>query len=92
VFGPDRFGQLLPLKEVRVFPSRFMPCTECGASVARDEAEQHRCDPERLLDFVMFGLRDEIAAFEPRLSAFLDSPQGQFHRWLAAREVRASRD
>ena len=74
-----------------MFPSRFMPCSECGASVARDEADVHRCDPERLLDFRMFGLRDEVAAFEDRLVAFLDSPQGQFHRWLAAHEVRRSR-
>jgi hypothetical protein len=36
----------------------------------------------------MFGLRDEIAAFETRLLAFLDSPHGRFHRWLAERHVR----
>jgi hypothetical protein len=75
-----------------MFPSRFMPCIECGASVARGEADQHRCDPERLLDFRMFILRDDIAAFETRLLAFLDSPRGRFHRWLAERDVRGIRD
>ena len=74
-----------------MFPSRFMPCNDCGASVARDETDRHRCDPERLLDFQMFGLRDEIAAFEARFLTFLDSPQGRFHRWLAARDVRGDR-
>jgi hypothetical protein len=56
--------------------------------VARGEDDQHRCEPERLLDYRMFGLRDEIAAFEARLLAFLDSPHGQFQRWLAARAIR----
>jgi len=69
-----------------------MPCSECGASVARGETDEHRCDPERLLDFQMFGLRDEVAAFDARLLAFLDSPQGQFHRWLAERQVRRTSD
>ena len=75
-----------------MFPSRFMPCTECGASVERARTDEHRCDPERLLDFRMFGLRDEIAALEASLKAFLDSPSGRFHRWLAAREVRGASD
>ena len=39
-----------------MFLSRFMPCTECGASVERAQTVEHRCDPERLLDFRMFGL------------------------------------
>jgi hypothetical protein len=67
-----------------------MPCTECGASVERSQADEHRCDPERLLDFRMFGLRDEVAALEAGLVAFLDSPNGRFHRWLAARDVRGA--
>ena len=71
-----------------MFLSRFMPCTECGASVERAQTDEHRCDPERLLDFRMFALRDEVAAFEANLTAFLDGPSGQFHRWLAARDVR----
>lgn len=73
-----------------MFPSRFMPCSECGASVARSATDEHRCDPERLVDFRMFGLREEVAAFEERLLAFLDSPHGRFHQWLAARDVRGS--
>lgn len=75
-----------------MFPSRFMPCIDCGASVARGEADQHTCDPERRLDFRMFVLRDEIAAFDTGLLRFLDSPQGHFNRWLAERDVRGITD
>lgn len=73
-----------------MFPSRFLPCPECGASLERIAADLHRCDPERLLDYRMFHLRDEVATFESRLAAFLSSPDGKFQRWLAAREVRGA--
>ena len=73
-----------------MFPSRYMPCPECGASLERSETD-HRCEPERQLDYVMFGLRDEIASLEPRFSTYLATPQGQFERWLAARDVRRTR-
>ena len=66
--------------------SRYMPCTECGASVAADEREQHVCDPERVLDFRMFQAREEVAGFESLLSRYLESPQGRFAQWLAERE------
>ena len=36
----------------------------------------------------MFGLREEIAAFETRFRDHLDTPTGQFQTWLASREVR----
>jgi hypothetical protein len=51
-------------------------------------ATAHTCDPERRADFVMFALRDDIAAFEDNLRAFLDDPHGRFESWLAARQVR----
>ena len=54
------------------FPqSRFMPCPECGVSVERVEIDLHECDAERLLDFRLFQLRDEIAAFDAQLAAWL---------------------
>ena len=54
------------------FPqSRFMPCGECGASVDRAVAEAHVCETERWLDFQLFQLRDEIAAFDDQLSNWL---------------------
>jgi hypothetical protein len=41
--------------------SNYMPCAECGASVAAADREAHECEPERLLDYRMFQLRSEVA-------------------------------
>ncbi len=62
-----------------------MPCTECGASVARGERDAHVCDAERRLEFELFQLRGAIAAFDAELAAYLDSPQGRFEAWDAER-------
>lgn len=71
--------------------SRYMPCPECGTSVERSAAAAHACDPERRLDYQLFGLRDEIASFESRFHAFLESARGRFELWYAARERRRRR-
>jgi len=71
-----------------VFTSRFMPCEDCGESVERSTAPSHRCSSERLVEYRMFGLREEIAGFEDRLEQFLQSGLGRFETWLAARRVR----
>jgi hypothetical protein len=66
------------------FPQpRFMPCSACGASVAREERQAHICDPERLVDYRLFQLRDDIDALEAELCAYLDTPAGQFEVWYA---------
>jgi hypothetical protein len=70
--------------------SNYMPCAECGASLAAAQREHHVCDPERLLEFRMFRLRDEVAGFDDRLRSYLESPQGRFAQWLAERERRDS--
>ncbi len=49
-----------------------MPCPECGASIG-DEGEEHVCDPEQLLDYAVFQLRDEIDGL------------GRFEAWDAER-------
>lgn len=67
------------------FPQpHYMPCVECGASVARDEAELHACERERRLDFAFFQLRGEREGFDEQLAAYLDSPRGRFEAWYAA--------
>ena len=72
------------------FPqSRFMPCPECGGSVERAEAGDHVCDGERLLDLRLFQLREEIAAFDAQLAAWLASARGRFAAWVAERDRRA---
>jgi hypothetical protein len=68
-----------------VFGSRFMPCSDCGASLAHDEHADHLCEHERWLDYQVFQHREELAACDTQLSAFLASPQGRFELWYAAR-------
>jgi hypothetical protein len=63
-----------------------MPCGECGASLARTAADGHVCDEKRRLDFRLFQLRSEIAAFDAQLAAWLASARGQFAAWLAERD------
>jgi hypothetical protein len=64
---------------------RFMPCDDCGASLARAERERHTCAPERRLDFELHQLRDELADFDAQLGAYLASPHGRFEVFDAER-------
>jgi hypothetical protein len=70
----------------RFFEPAFMPCSDCGASVARSVQQRHDCEDERLLEYRLFQLRDEIGAFDEHLSTYLASPQGRFAAFLAERE------
>jgi hypothetical protein len=63
-----------------------MPCPECGASVAAAEQGAHTCDPERRVDYQLFQLKDDVAAFDDALSSYLESPDGQFAQWVAERD------
>jgi hypothetical protein len=65
--------------------SPYMPCPECGVSLAGDEESEHVCDPVRRLEFELFGLRGGIAAFEEDLAAWLATAQGRFALWLCER-------
>jgi hypothetical protein len=57
--------------------------------VERIEVDAHECDGERLLDFRLFELREEIAAFDAQLAAWLASARGRFAAWVAERDRRA---
>jgi hypothetical protein len=63
----------------------FMPCPDCGASVARAESDRHVCEQERYLDYQLFAEREGVEAFEDDFGAYLDSPEGQFEQWDAER-------
>lgn len=63
-----------------------VPCSECGASIARDEVDEHECDPERRVEFALFQRREEIAAFEDEVSAYFASPRGRFDLFYAERD------
>jgi hypothetical protein len=62
-----------------------MPCPDCGASLAHEERADHVCERERWLDYQVFQHREELAVYDTQLSAYLDSPQGRFELWYAAR-------
>jgi hypothetical protein len=70
---------------------QHMPCNDCGASVAREERERHRCEENRRLDYLLFQHRDEIDAFDSELSCYLESPEGRFAVWDAEVHRRPSR-
>jgi hypothetical protein len=53
------------------------------------EAGAHVCDGERLLDFRLFHLREEIVAFDAQLATWLASARGRFAAWVAERDRRA---
>ena len=65
--------------------SPYMPCPDCGASLAGWEEEEHVCDPQRRLDYELFRLRGGIAAFEHDFAGWLATPHGRFAVWLAER-------
>jgi hypothetical protein len=72
-----------------MFPqSSHMPCAECGASVERTVTAAHVCDQERVLDFRLFQLREEIGAFDAQLAAWLVTARGRFAAWIAERDRR----
>lgn len=71
-----------------MFHSRYLPCPDCGASVDRAGDSRHECSPERLADYQLFGLRDEVAELETRVRDYLRTSAGRFDAWLAARQVR----
>ena len=68
---------------LRLPPPHHLPCPECGAAVELDRREDHVCDRERLLDYRMFALRDQVGAVERELEAYLESPEGRFELWCA---------
>lgn len=71
-----------------MFPSRFMPCPDCGGSVDRVDVDPHTCDPARLADYQLFTMRDEIAELELRFRQYVDTREGRFETWVASRTVR----
>jgi hypothetical protein len=73
------------------FPhSRYMPCAECGTSLDRTASAPHSCDREQALDFRLFQLRDEVAAFDAQLTEWLGSARGRFAAWIAERDRRGA--
>ncbi|HET7355063.1 MAG TPA: hypothetical protein VFJ09_00135 [Nocardioidaceae bacterium] len=74
-----------------MFPSRFLPCEECGAAVDRYASEPHLCDVQRRVDYQMFLFRDGVERFEDAFAEYVGSPVGRFEAFLAMRRVRRQR-
>lgn len=72
-----------------MFPSvpqpRFLPCPECGETIAAEERGAHVCEEERWATFQLHQLREEVERLDAQVAAYLDSPQGRFASWDAAR-------
>jgi hypothetical protein len=67
-----------------IFPEpSFMPCEDCGASVARVARDEHTCAPERRIEYELFQLRLELGAFDAQLRAYLTSARGRFEVFYA---------
>ena len=58
----------------------FMPCADCGASVARGDGA-HVCDAERRLAYDLFR-------FDGELVHWLATPHGLFEQYYAERDRR----
>ncbi|HEX4976506.1 MAG TPA: hypothetical protein VFV40_01450 [Nocardioides sp.] len=67
-----------------------MPCPDCGEAVERTGVG-HSCRAERLIDAELAALRAGLETLEFDVHRFLDTPEGRFETWLAARRVRRSR-
>lgn len=67
------------------FTLRHVPCSECGASVAKVELEQHVCESERRVEYELTQLRDDLERLEEEYRAYLASPAGKFALWQAER-------
>ena len=62
----------------------FMPCPECGASLARGEQAGHACEEAQRIRYELFQLRAELDRFDAELEAWLDTSAGRFAVYYAA--------
>jgi hypothetical protein len=46
------------------------------------------CTDERRVDYMLFGLREEVSRLETSMQRYLHTAAGRFEVWLAARQVR----
>ena len=68
-------------------PPDFMPCQQCGASVASGTDHQHECDPDRKLSYELVQLK-RFERFEAELRRWLSTPPGRFASFWAEYDRR----
>ena len=64
---------------------RLMACPNCGEPCAWELNDGHVCELERRYDYELIKCHQELKRFADELAAWLDSPQGRFEAWCAAR-------
>jgi hypothetical protein len=69
----------------------FMPCPECGASVAVAAEAVHVCNPDRRVDYELFQLRAETARLDAEIEDYFSSPTGRFEQWYAEHDRGSNR-
>lgn len=66
----------------------FMPCPDCGVSVARGHQEEHVCDETQRTSYESLQLRLEADRFDTELTRWLESSRGRFAVFYAERQRR----
>jgi hypothetical protein len=63
----------------------YLPCPECGASLALGELAEHACDEAQRIRYELFQIRCETERFDDELAAWLRTKHGRFEVFYAAR-------
>ena len=76
-----------------VYPSspqfQVQACPDCGAAVANTAVEDHRCEHSRFVEYQLLVLRAETLSLEVELQQWLDTAEGRFAAYYAARDRAA---
>jgi hypothetical protein len=68
----------------------YMPCPDCGESVARAERDDHVCTDAQRTTYARRVARIEAERFDGELTRWLSSPAGRFAVFYAERQRRAA--
>jgi hypothetical protein len=64
---------------------RLIACPNCGEPCAWELNDGHVCELERRYDYELIKRHFELKRFQDELEAWLDSPEGRFESWCAAK-------
>ncbi len=71
-----------------MFDLLWQPCPDCGASVPREELDEHVCDEGQRIRYELFNVRLEVDRFDRELTGWLATSEGRFAVFCAERERR----